>query len=681
MASVPEEFDDEYESSQGEEDEEAQPVYEPEYETGSSGDESEDSEGGHSYVSDEEEDLIQMDGGDDQRYPIPGAAAAPFEMEPAYDEDDDDIDYEGGDYDDEYRLQDVNWPAPEEYEGEFENNLQDDGEEIYDQEFDEIYDYDDEREEKKSKPKGALKRKRRRRRRCCMLICCCLCLLLLLLLGMGMYILLKPDDEEIIEEDDYVPPPDDDFTAHTPYEGIKTEQLDPLERGDCYFGDNVFPHVIQQCDCFESIDIIPNETVALYNIIREDIDNEFYNNTYAEPMNSCDPINMAMVWLSSGNTRDAGDLYQRFTLAMSYFTTNGTNWDIQYLWLSDESECVWFNIQCTQRFRINSLALDAQNLHGSIATEYAKLQGLRVLALSRNHMTGTIPTEILHMTNLQVLLLNNNQLHGNIPTEIALATKLREFQIGGNLHFGIIPDEIGQATSLEKLGIEFNDFWRRIPTAMGLLSNMKSLSMEDNRLSGELPTEFASMTNLEYLLMSKNLLRGPLPVEYAAMTNLQELRAARTGIGGVLSNQFASMNKLHRLELGGNNFRGTIMTEFGNMTGLSWLSLNDNDLTGTIPTELGNLVNMTRLSLEDCVLTGEIPSELGRMTVLEDLNLDKNDLSSRAPEEVCDLRLRELNLFVTDCPSRGGAGVVCPVPQCCTFCRRGDSSGSNKGNS
>jgi Leucine-rich repeat (LRR) protein len=122
------------------------------------------------------------------------------------------------------------------------------------------------------------------------------------------------------------------------------------------------------------------------------------------------------------------------------------------------------------------------------------------------------------------------------------------------------------------------------------------------------------------------------------------------------------------------------MSEFGNLTGLSWLSLNDNDLTGQLPTELGNLVNMTRFTLSDCMLTGTIPSELGRMTILEDLSLDKNDFTAESPQEVCDLRLRELNLFVTDCPSRGGNGVVCAVPECCTFCRRGDSSGSNKGN-
>ena len=115
------------------------------------------------------------------------------------------------------------------------------------------------------------------------------------------------------------------------------------------------------------------------------------------------------------------------------------------------------------------------------------------------------------------------------------------------------------------------------------------------------------------------------------------------------------------------------MTEFGNMTGLSWLSMNDNDMTGKIPTEFGNLVNMTRLSFKDCLLNGTIPTELGRMTILENLSLEGNMLTGAAPQEVCNLRLAELDLFVTDCRS-DKVGVDCHVGDCCTFCRRSENT-------
>jgi hypothetical protein len=63
-------------------------------------------------------------------------------------------------------------------------------------------------------------------------------------------------------------------------------------------------------------------------------------------MSSCDAVNQALLWLSSGNSRDSGDLYH-LPWPMTYFTTNGTNWDISHLWLSDES-MFWFNIQCVR---------------------------------------------------------------------------------------------------------------------------------------------------------------------------------------------------------------------------------------------------------------------------------------------------------------------------------------------
>jgi hypothetical protein len=49
-----------------------------------------------------------------------------------------------------------------------------------------------------------------------------------------------------------------------PLPGITTP-MDDFESGGCCFGDNTFPHTLQQCDCFEKIDIIPNDTIALYN--------------------------------------------------------------------------------------------------------------------------------------------------------------------------------------------------------------------------------------------------------------------------------------------------------------------------------------------------------------------------------------------------------------------------------
>ena len=220
------------------------------------------------------------------------------------------------------------------------------------------------RRRKKQKYVLTEEEKRRRRRRLWWLLCCCLCLLLLLLLIGGVAMGLKGigDDDEggPVEEDDDIP--DDDWQLFRPYLGRVTTPMDPYEEDDCYFGDNVFPHMIQQCECFGTIDVIPEDVQELYAEVREDINQEFYNGEFSEDMNSCDPANQALIWLSSGNTRDGGDLFQRFTVALTFVQLNGTQWDLKNLWLADDSECIWLGLQCNGRFQLNSLAVDTNNV-------------------------------------------------------------------------------------------------------------------------------------------------------------------------------------------------------------------------------------------------------------------------------------------------------------------------------
>lgn len=516
-------------------------------------------------------------------------------------------------------------------------------------------------------------RQRRKRLLLILLLCCC-CLLLVALI-LGLILGLKDKEDEPIPEDE--PEEfDDDFVVLKPYEGITTTPLDPYVELDCYYGDNIQPHVISQCECFQAINIIANDTLALYQEIKEEINQQIYNGRYNPSPSSCDAANQALIWLSSGNTRDAGDLYQRYVSALTFIQMNGTKWDLNNMWLSDDNECTWFGMQCNARYQINNLAADNNNIMGSIPTELVHFESLQTLSMTRNHLSGTIPTEIITLPHLENILLYTNTLIGSIPSEIGLATNLKVLRLENNLLFGKITTEIGKLTLLEEFSIGFNEFWRHIPTEFGLLTNLKWLVMEENRLSGSLPTEFGLLTKLEYFLISKNLMIGPVPTEMAALTDLNEFRLANTGMGGSFPVEMAALTKLHRLEMGGNNFEGTIMTEFGNMTGLSWLSLNDNDFTGTIPTELGKLVNMTRLVLKDTFVTGTIPTELGMLTILQDLSLEGNLLNGTAPEAVCKLRSMELQLFNTDCPSPNGQhGVQCEVDTCCTFCRRSDHSG------
>jgi hypothetical protein len=71
--------------------------------------------------------------------------------------------------------------------------------------------------------------------------------------------------------------------------------------------------------------------MALYLEIREDINQKIYDGQYDPPINSCDATNQALYWLSSGITRDAGDLYQRFVAVLTFIQMNGTSWDLNNL--------------------------------------------------------------------------------------------------------------------------------------------------------------------------------------------------------------------------------------------------------------------------------------------------------------------------------------------------------------
>jgi len=510
------------------------------------------------------------------------------------------------------------------------------------------------------------------RRPCwCLKFCCCCILLFILFLVLLTY---RKRVEPVLPTNTptYDDAANDDFTPYDPFKGIVTTPFDPYVRGDCNFKNNFYPNIINQCQCNPAATILRNDTLELYFQIRKVINATLYNGTYNYPYNSCDPKNQAMLWLASGDTRDAGDLYQRYILALVYIETNGTHWDAGNLWLSDQSECLWFGVQCNGNMKVNNLGLDMNNLMGSFPSEVYHLDGVQTLALSRNHLTGLIPTQLFNMTDLQILELYANKFRGSIPSEVGFSTSLKEFRVDTNLLFGELVSQIGNVTSLEALSIGFNEFWRHIPTEIGLLTNLRYLDLEANRFSGTVPTQMGQLTNLQYLIMQNNLLTGDLSSQFAQLTTLYELQLSRSGLGGTFPMSLTQLTSLYLLELAFDGFKGTIPTEIGYLTGMSFLALNNNDFTGPIPTELGNLVNMTRLVISDCLLTGTIPSQLGRMTRLTNFMCDKNMLTGTSPQQVCNLRDVNgglMSVYVTDCKD-GPTGVDCPRPQCCSFCRR-----------
>jgi len=206
------------------------------------------------------------------------------------------------------------------------------------------------------------------------------------------------------------------------YDGLRTTPMDDYRKLDCIWDDSdfdgIFPHTTTQCECKGAVVHVPNDTMALYRTLRDDINANLYNGRFEDDITSCSPQNQALVWLSSGNTRDSGDIYQRYTMAVTYIQMNGTRWDLDAFWMDDDSECTWLGLGCDGRFRINNFAIDVNNIHGKIPSELAFLESLRTISLSRNHVSGTIPREVYAMSSLESIFLYTNMIVGNIPTDI-----------------------------------------------------------------------------------------------------------------------------------------------------------------------------------------------------------------------------------------------------------------------
>jgi hypothetical protein len=145
-----------------------------------------------------------------------------------------------------------------------------------------------------------------------------------------------------------------------------TSEMAPYD-GDCDYNDqDGFPNVQDQCDCDGEIAVVPDDVLQMRSLIIERMFPKFYGNITL-PANSCDIINQALIWLSSGDMRDAGEIRQRFGLGITYFGLNGTIWDYTDEWLSDINECLWLGVQCNNRDTVNSLALDTNNIFGPVS--------------------------------------------------------------------------------------------------------------------------------------------------------------------------------------------------------------------------------------------------------------------------------------------------------------------------
>ena len=193
----------------------------------------------------------------------------------------------------------------------------------------------------------------------------------------------------------------------------------------------------------------------------------------------------------------------RAVLVALYHSTGGANWDANANWLSDRPIAEWHGVSTDSNGRVIRLALQDNNLTGTLPAELGGLSNLTELVLYNNHLTGEIPPELGGLSNLTALSLYANQLTGEIPPELGRMYNLTGLALNYNRLRGEIPTELGGLSNLIELALHSNELTGEVPTELGDLSNLTWLSLESNHLTGCIPEGLRDIANND--LVSLNL--------------------------------------------------------------------------------------------------------------------------------------------------------------------------------
>jgi hypothetical protein len=331
--------------------------------------------------------------------------------------------------------------------------------------------------------------------------------------------------------------------------GVVTTTMEPSIVSGCELG-GAFPNIFDQCRCNAAISVVPEDVAQLYRELVDALAPEFYGpGVYpTHAIESCDPRNLALVWLASGNNRRDpdglassgsglrdrllrklqedttfdGEIRQRFVLATFFAALDGSNWLENRYWMSAENECSWYGIECNEHGIIVNLILPENDLKGRMPVELEALQGLRTMWLAGNKLSGTIPRHIFHLERLEEMNLSENRLTGSLVEDVEHAKSIKVLHLHDNQLSGPMVSELGSLTTLKDLDISYNNLSGMIMSELGQLKGLISFVASENQLEGSLPTELYSATSLESLELGHNSLGGSLSSEIGKLKALRK---------------------------------------------------------------------------------------------------------------------------------------------------------------
>jgi hypothetical protein len=214
---------------------------------------------------------------------------------------------------------------------------------------------------------------RRRRKFLCLVSTLVCCMLLIIILGVLLLLLVNMDDKDPFEEATQDPVQfidDDDFfydDENGVAPGVRTTEMAIYDYNCDYNDQDGYAHVWDQCACDGTVSVVPQDVAQMHALLVERLYPLFYGSAAFTTSNAyCDPVNLALLWLASGDNRDAGYIRQRFVLALIFFGMDGPEWDHQNEWMTPLNECLWLGNQCNKWDVVNSLALDSNNIFGTV---------------------------------------------------------------------------------------------------------------------------------------------------------------------------------------------------------------------------------------------------------------------------------------------------------------------------
>jgi hypothetical protein len=174
------------------------------------------------------------------------------------------------------------------------------------------------------------------------------------------------------------------------------------------------------------------------------------------------------------------------------------------------TECTWYGVTCNaSRSRITGIALDRNNLTGTLPANLNALTNLTTFTVSVNQLTGAIPA-LAGISTLSTFAVDSNRLTGPLP-QLSSLTNLAAFVASNNQLSGSIPPLAG-LTKLANFNVRFNALTGTIPSLAGLTS-LGGFNVSSNRLTGPMPS-LAGLGKLQVFNVADNFLTGnvtPVP--------------------------------------------------------------------------------------------------------------------------------------------------------------------------